>query len=363
MRVEPPPPMEVLDFEGTPVEVGRAHGEALREAIRAHAETHHEWLLANAAVRLDADSLRRLWSSRLAANEAAAPDLVAEMRGIAEGSGVPFERIFLLNSLLDVGSLRYFGCAAGMLGCTSFALPEERHSALPLIGQTYDLSFFRQQYGFVARIRTPGAPRQLLFTLAGMVGCAGVNEAGIGLVINYLSARDGQPGKLHAVIVRQALAAGNLADAVTAPVAGARAGGSHYLVADEHGTTVGVETTARSHSLFYADGRPYGHTNHYLADSLKPQEVIRSESIGSSIARYAALRRVLQRPDLDREALRAMTASHDAFPRSICAHGHPTDDPDLRVRTIAGLLISLRERTLEICRGCPCEGEYRRFSL
>lgn len=363
MRSEPPRPMGLLEFEGTPVEVGRAHGEALRAAIRAHAATHHEWLLTQSAVRLDADSLRSLWVSRIAANEAAAPALVAEMRGIAEGAGVPFERIFLLNSLLDVGSLRYFGCAAGMMGCTSFALPSESGSGLPLIGQTYDLPYFRQQYAFVARIRMPGTPGQLVFSLAGMVGCAGVNEAGIGVVINYLSARDGQAGKLHAVIVRQALAARNLADALTAPVAGGRAGGSHYLIADEHGTAVGVETSATGHALFYADGRPYGHTNHYLADTLKPLEVIRPESIGSSIARYAALRRALQNPDLDRESLRAMTASHDAFPRSICSHGQPDDPADLRVRTIAGLLISLKERTMQVCRGCPCEGEYREFSL
>lgn len=363
MRTDPPAPMEVFDFEGTPAQVGRAHGEALRAAIRAHAEIHFDWLLASAAVQLSADNLRALWATRVAANEAAAPALIEEMRGIAEGSGVPFEQIFLLNSLLDVGSLRYLGCATGMMGCTSFALPEEHGSGLPIAGQTYDLSYFRQQYGFVARIRPHGAPRQLVFTLAGMVGCAGLNEAGIGVVINYLSARDGQAGKLHAVIVRQALSARNLADAVTAPVAGARAGGSHYLVADEHGTAVGVETTGARHALFYADGRPYGHTNHYLADGLKSEEVIRPDSIGSSIARYAALRRAFQRPDLDRAGLRSMTTSHDAFPRSICAHGQPDDPADRRVRTIAGLLLSMKERTMEICRGCPCEGEYRTISL
>jgi isopenicillin-N N-acyltransferase-like protein len=355
--------MAVFDFEGAPEAIGAAHGEALREAIREHTEIHHEWLLANAAIRLDADGLRVLWASRLAANEAAAPELVAEMRGIARGADVPFERIFLLNSMLDVGSLRYFGCVSGMLGCTSFALPEEARTGAPLIGQTYDLSAFRQPFGFVARLRPEEGPRQLLFTLAGMIGCAGLNEAGIGVVINYLSASDGQPGKLHAVIVRQALAARNLADAVTAPVAGARAGGSHYLLADEHGTTIGVETTATRHALFYADGSPYGHTNHYLADDLKPLEVIRPDSIGSSIARYAALRRALQRPALNREALKAITANHDAFPRSICGHGMPSAAPNQRVRTIAALILSLRDRSVEICRGCACEGEYTAATL
>lgn len=350
--------LPVLDLEGTPARIGEAHGEALRERIAAHAECHYQWLMEGAALRLDEAGLRALWAPRLVANESAAPELVEEMRGIARGANVPFERIFLLNSLLDVENLRHPGCVGGIVGCTTFALPAEAGTAATVIGQTYDLHYFREEYGAVLRLLPRGGPRQLLFTLAGMVGCAGLNEDGIGVVINYLSARDLQPGKLHVVIVRQILASRNLADALTAPVAGARAGGSHYLVADDAGNVVGVETTATRHALFYADGRPYGHTNHYLAESLQPREVIRPGSIGSSIARYAALRRYLQRADLDRAALKAMTRSHDSFPRSICAHGQTHEPHDLRGRTIAAFVLALAERTMEICRGCPCEGDY-----
>jgi isopenicillin-N N-acyltransferase-like protein len=358
-----PPPMQVLGLEGSPTQIGEAHGEALRDAIRAHVERQLDRLLTGTVMRLDEPGLWALWASRLTANEAAAPELIEEMRGIARGAGVPFERIFLLNSLLDVENLRHPGCAAPLMGCTTFALPEEAGTGAPIIGQTYDLEYFRQEYGFVARLPPRGGPRQLLFTLAGMVGCSGLNEAGIGVVINYLSPRDLQPGKLHAVIVRQALGSRNLADALTAPMAGARSGGSHYLVADDAGNVVGVETTATCHALFYADGRPYGHTNHYLAPELKSLEVIRPQSIGSSIARYAALRRYLQRPDLDRAALKTMTRSHDSFPRSICAHGQAHEPDDLKGRTIAAMIFSLQERTMEICRGCACEGEYQNVML
>jgi isopenicillin-N N-acyltransferase-like protein len=356
-------PIQVLDVEGTPAQMGEAHGEALRDVIRAHAERHQEWLLAAVAMRLDEDGLRALWTPRLVANEATAPQLVEEMRGIARGSGVPFEKVFLLNSLLDVGSLRHPGCVTGMMGCTSFSLPEETGTGMTIIGQTYDLDYFRQEYDLVLRLNPRGGPQQVVFTLAGMVGCAGLNEAGVGVVINYLSASDGQPGKLHAVIVRQALSSTNLADAVTAPIVGPRAGGSHYLCADDSGNVVGVETTATRHSLFFADGRPYGHTNHYLSDPLKPMEVIRKASIGSSVARYAALRRYLQRTDLDRNALKEMTRSHDSFPRSICAHGQAHEEHDLKSRTVAAMVFSLNERRMEICRGCACEGEYQTISL
>jgi isopenicillin-N N-acyltransferase-like protein len=355
--------MQVLDLEGTPSQIGEAHGEALRDTIQAHVARHYDWLRDSAILRLDEESLHAMWSSRITANEIAAPELVAEMAGIARGANVPFARIFVLNSMLDIGGLRFPGCVAGMLGCTTFAVPEEAGTGMTLIGQTYDLDYFRQQFGVVTRLHPQGKPRQLLFTLAGMVGCAGLNEAGIGVVINYLSARDLQPGKLHAVIVRQVLSSWNLSDAATAPVAGDRAGGSHYLLADDGGNVIGVETTARQHALFFADGRPYGHTNHYLSDALKPLEVIRPTSIGSSISRYASLRRDLQRTDLDREALKELTRNHNSFPRSICAHGQTHEEPDHRGRTVAAMVFSLSERTMEICRGCACEGEYQRIEL
>src|SRR5262245_52002628 len=131
--------MPVVELEGTPGQIGEGHGESLRDLVRSHAERHYEWLMAQAALSLTEESLQALWAPRRTANEAAAPELVEEMRGIARGAGVPFERVFLLNSMLDVGNLRHPGCVGGMMGCTTFALPEEAGSGMPVVGQTYDL--------------------------------------------------------------------------------------------------------------------------------------------------------------------------------------------------------------------------------
>ena len=250
-----------------------------------------------------------------------------------------------------------------LVGCTCFVVPHEAGTGQTLLGQTYDLAAFRRRFNIVLRIRPDQGPSQLVYSLAGMVGLAGLNEHGLGININYLSSKDCQPGKLHSVIVRQVLAATNLADAAAAPTAGTRAGGSHYLVADDAGHVVSVETTAEQFALLYPDGKPYGHTNHYLSEWLQPRQVIRSTAIGSSIARYTALRRFLQRDDLDRDALKAMTADHSSYPRSICAHGGPEEPDHLRGSTIAAMVQVLGERSMHICGGCACEGEYQEISL
>src|SRR5262245_10698174 len=103
--------IRVLDLAGTAGQVGVAHGEALRERIREYADRFLGWLLATAAVRLTEAELWDRWAPQVAFNQRVAPDLVEEMRGIARGAGLPFERVFLLNSLLDLNSFRYLDMA------------------------------------------------------------------------------------------------------------------------------------------------------------------------------------------------------------------------------------------------------------
>ena len=79
------------------------------------------FLLASAAVPLTEESLWSHWSPQVAVNQREAPALIDEMRGIARGAGVPFERIFLLNSLLDLNSFRYLALAENFAGCSTFA--------------------------------------------------------------------------------------------------------------------------------------------------------------------------------------------------------------------------------------------------
>src|SRR5439155_15522583 len=104
-----------------------------------------------------------------------------------------------------------------------------------LVGQTYDMPEIHQDYLTLLRLKPAQGPRQLVFTFAGIVGAAGLNEAGIGVNINYLSPCDVGPGRLHSVVVRQILATNQLADALTPPVVPPRAGGAHFLIADRDG--------------------------------------------------------------------------------------------------------------------------------
>ncbi|MFN4259337.1 MAG: C45 family autoproteolytic acyltransferase/hydrolase [Gemmataceae bacterium] len=359
------PTIPVHDFSGTPAQIGAAHGEAERERIRAYAERLLDFYLRHASMPLTEETMWGYWAGQVAANEREAPELVEEMRGIARGAGVSFERVFLLNSLLDLNSFRYLPMTQNIVGCTTFAATAAADTGLTLLGQTYDMAAFHEDYVALLRLRPTRGPRQLVFTFAGIVGAAGLNEHGLGVNINYLSPRDVGLGRLHSVVVRQILAGDQLADALTPAVMPPRAGGAHFLIGDADGTLLSVETTARRHAVFYPDGNAIGHTNHYLSDWLKNDEYLRAGSIGGSLARYAALRRFLrQRGDsLTLNTLQELTRNHTSYPRSICAHGTDREPEAERGRTVAALIQVLAERTMHLTRGCPCENTYHAVSL
>jgi isopenicillin-N N-acyltransferase-like protein len=355
----------VLDLSGTPAQIGAAHGEMQRSRIREYAERFVDWLLKTAAVAVTEEMLWGRWAPQVAVNQREAPTLVEEMLGISRGAGVPFERIFLLNSLLDLNSFRYLEMARNFAGCTTFAVVKAADSGKTLIGQTYDMPEFHQDYVTLLRLKPATGPRQLVFTFAGIVGAAGLNEAGIAVNINYLSACDVGLGRLHSVTVRQALAGKQLADALTPPVTLPRAGGAHYLIADSDGNIISIETSSKRHWVAYPEGNAIGHTNHYLAAWMKEVEHIRAGSIGSSIARYTALRRFVheQGDRLTAESLKELTRNHTAYPRSICAHGAEFEEPGTRGRTVAAMVQTPADRSLEITRGCACENGFQPCSL
>ena len=359
-----PSTIPILVLRGTPAQIGEAHGEALREQVQQHSDAQLSWLLSRSAVSLSEESLWDRWSPQVHCNENASPALMEEMRGIARGANVSFQRVFLLNSLLDVYNIQYPDAASGLVGCSTFAVAGTGHT-LTIIGQTYDMPALHQPYPLLLNLYPSNGPRQLVLTFCGMVGCAGMNEAGIGLNINYLSARDTGVGKLHSVIVRQVLGSTNLADAVSSIVGQRRAGGSHYLVADRDGHLVSLETTGKRFAMRSGEHGHICHTNHYLAEELRETEVIREQSIGSSIVRYLTLKRFFKsyQGKISSETLMQLTRDHASYPRSICAHGEATDDPQSNACTVAAMVQSLDDQTMHFVAGCPCQSDYESTRL
>jgi isopenicillin-N N-acyltransferase-like protein len=352
---------------GSPFELGRAHGRAYGDVIARQVRENLQSISILAERRtgrpLPPEQILATSRQYLDLLEEHLPDLHEETRGIADGAGLPLLEVFTLNGYLDLYDLtfpRSEDAAVRRGGCTAFAI-RDRHldGEWSIVGQNYDVRTFLQDGVFLADIRPDGAPRALVATMAGMVGCAGANEAGIAVVINNLTPTDAAPGLFHQYIVRHVLCAETLGDAIDAVLGVPRASGFNYIVGDASGEFVGLETSSTAATPYHAGrDRFVCHCNHYVLDRMSGFEANRAFN-GDSISRFGRAQSLLAElePGDGVDGVMRLCRDHVNHPRSICRHPQH-GDPLTEGKTVFSLLMSVQERRVSLCVGNPCQGTY-----
>jgi isopenicillin-N N-acyltransferase-like protein len=254
-------PDVIVDCRGGGRERGRAHGEALRAQIGGLLE---RWD-ADVAVRLRrppaalvsdlvgatgfVDAIRRH-----------TPDLLEEVRGIAEAAGAAFERILALN-LMDE-EWWYTAPDQPRDACSLLAVAG-RDGHPPVLAQNMDLPELMD--GAQAILRWDGdAGSSVVLTAAGMLGLTGVSAAGVGVCVNTLPmlshSSDGLP---VAFVMRGVLEQASAAEAAAFLEHVPHASGQHYALADRDGVA-GYECSAAGAVRSDDGSGRLCHTNHPL---------------------------------------------------------------------------------------------------
>lgn len=360
----------ILELKGTPYEMGVAHGRALKEQIVAFTASITAVHRANnAALSVTRDTLSAFCLRHLGFLEKFARALVEEMRGIADGAGVAFEEILYLNCFLELEDLRAPGLGGKILpdalwGCTTFNVtPDATADGRAYLGQTYDMEKYYEKYLAVLRITPQKGPAMLVVTLAGILGLVGLNAAGVGAVINKVVATDARPGVIYPFIMRKALAAERIGDALGTVIFSSRASGLNYQLAGA-GTAFCAETSATRYELLEIDGA-IAHTNYFVGSSMRGFETPNWLSHGGSMVRKVVADAFLKRHQgvLTLDLLKQLTRDHTNHPRCICAHGFPGEDENTAFHTIFAVIMDPAEGWMEFCPGNPCQNEYQRYAL
>ena len=170
-----------LNLSGAPRERGRQHGEELRGLIAAAIGAWFEHL----APRTDPHAFVAEIASGTglrAAGEAHAPDLMAEVAGIAEGAGQEFETMFAWQLIdecwwyLDNAEARTSAAAAdGRDRCSALAVHNQGQG---IVAQTQDLDRHCDGAQVMLRYLDPSGLEVLVPSLAGLLALNGVNRAG-----------------------------------------------------------------------------------------------------------------------------------------------------------------------------------------
>lgn len=360
--------IELAEFDqDDPGARGEAHGELWREQIRELVELRCALAVKRGAF-LARGQLDALAARHIPVLAVEAPELAAELRGIARGAGVTQAQLVVLNHYTDLrdlpGELReevVAGDTPDPGGCTAVYVPGAGQG--PVLGQTWDMHGSARPFVRVLRIRPRGGDDEMLcFTLTGCLGLMGISASGVALTINNLFTTDGQIGVLWPAVVRSLLAEASAA-AARARLARMRLGGGRNFMLADGREFFGVECSAQMQVLMQVGaGAAHLHTNHCFDPVLRRRERVPKNSTSFRRMELASTLYVQQQPR-DAAGLWKLLASHDGYPRSLCSHvGEASSDMNAS-RTCGAMVMRLVGGEVLAAAGCAHENSPRRLEL
>ena len=272
-QVEHQDGVPVVYLSGTPYELGRQHGEALREEIRASMAQvlgYFRWYLRIPWVR---SWLVNWWLDSAWKQETpfVPPDDLEELRGLAEGSGVPVRELYRLHAIPD-----------RTYACSSFAVWGRATADRRLIhvrNLDWNMQAGIQRFATVFVVRPTGKHAFVNVGWAGFIGVlTGINDAQ--LSVGQVGAETVDAtfrGEPMGFVMRRVLEeAGDLDAASSLVLSARRTVGVNYVFADAKARrAIIVETTRR-------------HTRVFEANDLSEREVSYARPIADAVFRADA---------------------------------------------------------------------------
>jgi isopenicillin-N N-acyltransferase-like protein len=349
--------LPLIRIKGSPRERGRQQGEGARPQIVRAVDRYRKAIPKIA--RLTWKEALREARKLLPYGEQALPHFVEELRGIAEGSGVPFQEIWALNcyeELTDVWQREG--------GCSSLAVRSD-HTADEhvYIAHNEDWNSVDRDTVYLVHAEPDEGPAFIGMSYGPLLVNIGFNAEGIGVAIDSVYPTDVRAGVPRILYSRAVLGARTIGQAIDSCMPELRTGGYNYLLADPHGELKSVETSATTHDILVGDEGWLVHTNHYL--SPKMQALEEAGTYSHSLVRFNRVRQLLegQLGQVTAEVLQAVLRDHVNYPDSVCTHQDHDDPPYEREMTIASLVMDLSEQVMWAAAGPPCENEYTAYRL
>jgi isopenicillin-N N-acyltransferase like protein len=372
----------LIEVSGPPRERGRQYGRQAAGRIALGVE-HYAAQLARSSC--DWPTIRGLVQDYLPQIEAFEPAYVEEMRGIAEGAGLDFEAIVLLNArteILKLGQRR--GSRPERAGearepaspdnarepaspeeaCTGVvALPSATQSRRLIHAQNWDWKVECAETAVVLCIRREDGPDLLTFTEAGGLARSGLNAAGIAITANYLeSDRDyRQTGVPLPLIRRKVLESEHLALAMRAVYATPKSAANNMIVSHAGGIAIDFECAPDETFQVHPERGLIVHANHWVS----PVALAKLKDTGianTPCTLYRDLRvRELLAPQigtLTRDAVKAALFDDFAAPWSVCRPPRETVNGTMTA-TVAMIVM---EPALGLMEVAPLPALNRRFT-
>lgn len=223
--------LRVLVLEGAPYNRGLNHGKMLKKEIHTLVE---KWKAdINKTHKMDADRFIAEFvraTDFISAIKKHTPDLLEEVKGIADGAGIDFNTMYAFQLVDEVWVI---GEEIARNRCTSFGVRKTEKNPT-YNAQNLDIPLFYHGYQTLLHIKDPERKLEsFVFTFPGFIGANGLNNRPVSVNVNAIMqlehSSDGLP---VAFIVRGVLEKETYADAVKFLHTIKHAAGQNYIIGD-----------------------------------------------------------------------------------------------------------------------------------
>jgi isopenicillin-N N-acyltransferase-like protein len=351
--------LPIVHVKGSHFQMGQQIGEAMRDPIQS--------MLAIYQLSFEHSykQLQLTWGQAVLQGkkyypfaEEHMPHYVEELRGMAQGAGVNFDDLMVLNCTEAIVS------DALHLGCTSIAVRSDYSAdAHVLLGHNEDWLPDDEVNTYLVHATPEDEPAFLAMSYGGLLPNIGFNANGIAQCCDTVYPGDVRVGIPRIFVSRAVLAATSIRHAIQAALHRKRAAGYNHLIVDKHGELYNVEVSAQQFALIYGNEGYTAHTNHYQTPEMKQIESKPDELIGAHMRFNRAKRLLKEHNQHSPETFKTILSDHVNYPHGICGHTVAEDPPLDRQKTICTLIIDLTALEMHACWGNPCESEFFTYKL
>lgn len=286
------------------------------------------------------------------------PDLVSEAEGIAQGAGLSFADIMVVNCRYEMSKFpKIPECTTGAV------LNDATEKGCTYSFKNWDFSQGVLDHVIILHVVAEDGTRILGLTEAGQMIRDGFNNHGLSIGTNNLqsvhdSAGFGMPVTF---LRRKILMCREFGDAEKLIEESARTVSNNILLTD------GKNSAARDYE-WHPEGENklepeqgiLTHANHFVEtpeiDAIKGRPKNRDIRLRELLkARYGHIT-----PEYIMECMK----DHEYYPLSICSHPSPDGDGYTKERiTVSSMVVDFENECAYICAGPPCSGEYKKYHL
>lgn len=351
--MNPSPPRSFTSTPLPPRERGLELGERFAGEIAEAAERYRVLFETRAEGPFDVD----LWSERAwQAIRRVAPLHADEIAGIADGARLSVERVAAINARTEI---LVAANPTGVNECsTVVSLPAD---GPPVAVQTWDWYDAMSDGWFTWTIPFEDGRELSTVTEFGMLAKIGVNDRGVGVMLNMLhhrndieAAKRDEVGHPVHLLARAILDVADSADqAVELASAPATSASTSLTVVDDRGSAASVELFPGGPGVVVPTEGLLVRTNHFVSEAGEDGCLASTIGVSTRLRREHLLEVFGDEPPATaQEVLDAMT--HHLPDGGVCRHPITGNDPVLWHRTLATVAIDVVNRRLDVQEGGPC---------